>query len=132
MARNDDYSKEFEREYKKYRAKTKKVTEKLNIAFNTWANEWVKRNAPFKVGDVLEVVDNKRMKFQRMVIYQIAPQIIDSFPIVSAYGWWLDKNNDPVKWNGGGYPVLNCHTSYKMVLSDNQVNHPVKENVTKD
>jgi hypothetical protein len=124
--KTDQYTKDFEKFYKKLKAKQVKQKAIIDKEYSEFAKTWIAENSPYKVGDVLEVVDNKKMKLQRMVIYDLGIQIFDTCPILNAYGWWIDGSNNPVKWNGSGYPLLNCTTSYKMTLSDNQLNNPVQ------
>lgn len=123
MARNDEYSKEFTQKFIELKKAKKIHNDKLNSDFNVWAHEWLKINCPYSIQQVLQIVGNNRIKLQRFVIYDFNIQMMDEFPIVSVWGWWLDKNNDPVKW--GSYPIVNCTTNFKMELSENQKHNPV-------
>lgn len=124
--KTDQYTKDFQRFYNKLKKEEAKYKLTIDKKYSDFIKPWITENSPYKLGDVLEIVGRKRMKFKRMVIYSLDVRIFGTTPILNAYGWWLDNHNNPVKWNGSGYPLLNCRTSYEMILSDNQINNPVK------
>lgn len=128
MARTDKYTVEFKNFYAALKKEQREYKKLIDKKYTKFLRKWIATYSPYKVGDVLEVVGKTRMKYKRMVIYLLDVRIFSDTPMLSAYGWWLDKDNNPVHWNGSGYPLLNCMTDYKMVLSENQVNNPRSPN----
>ena len=116
-----------------YQAEIRNVTEKYEMQFGKDFKEWVKHNAPFKVGKVVEVINNgiKRRGLKRFVIYTYEPQFtrfskgLSMF--VSACGWWLDENNTPAKWDTMVISGASNNAEFK--LSDSQANNPVPKHI---
>lgn len=114
------------RQRQDYHRNLEKAKKELRESF--WHNEqyFITKYCEFKVGNVVEIIGDKR-KHKRLVIYQIIMKWIFNEPMIELVGWYLDKKNIPVKWEGRGLFVYGLKTDYTLKLSENQENKPVPE-----
>lgn len=92
-----------------------------------WTNrlrEFEEANCPYKVNQVVELP--KAKKYKRMVVYKIRTMFWDGdFVMIMLHGWYLDKENKPVKWEEYGISVFGVSNPTELKLSDNQTHSPV-------
>lgn len=90
----------------------------IDIKYGDLTNKFIRDNIPYAREQVVLIGDGKKAK--RMVIFQIEPMVFDNHLIVNLYGWYLDAENKPIKWEGHGIPVSGVSNPKTISVSDNQ------------
>lgn len=105
-----------------YKIKLKEIEDSFSLEFTKDFQDWLTANIPYKTGQVVEHTDGKRRKYNRFVIYDFQPTFLteQGHMFVSAWGWYLDKDNVPAKWSN--LNMYGTSNPAEIVLSPNQKN----------
>jgi hypothetical protein len=93
--------KEFVKRRKAILKRKDAALKKINLQYTEIADGFIADNSPYKTGDVIDMLDNK--KYKRMAIYQHEIKFLfdENSPCIVILGWLLNDKGEPCKWDNG-------------------------------
>lgn len=102
-------------------AKVKEFTDKQNRIYTKLCQRYIEQCIPFRTGQVIDIT--MKNKTIRMAIYALRIEWHGENAHIYAYGWTLDKRNNPKQFLHKGIYLHGDYASqYTVSLSENQ-NH---------